>query len=223
MENIKQLITAIANGKTLEIDESFAEVFSSKVSQKIDALRKDISENLFVVKEDKFASKLDELKPYHDLHNDSGKAANDNRKQVTKILSLFDKAENAKNKSDYHRHMSKAHEMSGDWHDVAGQSDMVQPNYEESEKHANAYQKLTGKKLQESEQLDESVLSGTKLVKKYGDEANRAEVRYNPEYEEYQVHHYKDGKHAGEGPVSYHGNDKQDAHDTAKSCVAKQG
>lgn len=57
---------------------------------------------------------------------------------------------------------------------------------------------------------------GTRLIKKYGEEAHRAEVRHNKEYDEYQVHHYEDGKHMGEGPVSYHGDDKEDAHDTAK-------
>jgi hypothetical protein len=57
---------------------------------------------------------------------------------------------------------------------------------------------------------------GTRLIKKIGDEAHRAEVRHNKEYDEYQVHHYEDGKHLGEGPVSYHGDDKEDAMDTAK-------
>ena len=59
-------------------------------------------------------------------------------------------------------------------------------------------------------------IAGTKLIKKYGDDDHRAEVRYNKEYDEYQVHHYEDGKHMGEGPVSYHGDDKEDAMDTAK-------
>jgi hypothetical protein len=57
---------------------------------------------------------------------------------------------------------------------------------------------------------------GTRLIKKYGDEPHRSEVRHNKEWEEYQVHHYENGKHMGEGPVSYHGDDKEDAHDTAK-------
>lgn len=76
----------------------------------------------------------------------------------------------------------------------------------------------------EEAELDEaaSPIAGTRLVKKYGSDEHRAEVRYNPDYQEYQVHHYKDGKHMGEGPVSYHGDDKQDAHDTAKSEVAKR-
>lgn len=56
---------------------------------------------------------------------------------------------------------------------------------------------------------------GTRLIKKYGDDEHRAEVRHNKEFDEYQVHHYENGKHMGEGPVSYHG-DKEDAHDTAQ-------
>lgn len=62
-----------------------------------------------------------------------------------------------------------------------------------------------------------SLTAGTRLIKKYGDEPHRAEVRHNKEWEEYQVHHYENGKHMGEGPISYHGDDKEDAHDTAKS------
>jgi hypothetical protein len=74
------------------------------------------------------------------------------------------------------------------------------------------------------EELDEatSPTAGTRLVKKYGEDAHRAEVRYSPDWQEYSVHHYKDGKHMGEGPVSYHGDDKEDAHDTAKSEAAKR-
>lgn len=80
------------------------------------------------------------------------------------------------------------------------------------------------KQAMKEELVDEaaSPTAGTRLVKKYGDDANRAEVRYNSEYQEYQVHHYKDGKHMGEGPVSYHGDDKEDAHDTAKYSVEKR-
>ena len=61
-----------------------------------------------------------------------------------------------------------------------------------------------------------SLITGTKLIKKYGDEPHRAEVRHSSEWNEYQVHHYENGKHMGEGPVSYHDSDKEDAHNTAK-------
>lgn len=67
-----------------------------------------------------------------------------------------------------------------------------------------------------------SPTAGTRLIKKYGDEAHRAEVRHNKEWDEYQVHHYEDGKHLGEGPVSYHGDDKEDAHDTAKMAYEQR-
>jgi len=80
-----------------------------------------------------------------------------------------------------------------------------------------------GSKNESVEPLDEreeSPTKGTRKVASYGDDGHRAEVRYNPEYQEYQVHHYKDGKHQGEGPVSYHGDDKEDAHDTAKYSVS---
>jgi hypothetical protein len=66
---------------------------------------------------------------------------------------------------------------------------------------------------------EESPTKGTRKIASYGDHAHTAEVRYNPEYQEYQVHHYKAGKHQGEGPVSYHYDDKADAHSTAKHSV----
>ena len=72
---------------------------------------------------------------------------------------------------------------------------------------------------EEVEQIEEGLLTGTRKVASYGDDKRRADVRYSPEYQEYQVHHYKDGKHQGEGPVSYHGDDKEDAHNTAKHAV----
>lgn len=69
------------------------------------------------------------------------------------------------------------------------------------------------------EAREESPTKGTRKIASYGNDEHRAEVRYNPEYKEYQVHHYKNGKHLGEGPVSYHYSDKEDAHGTAKSSV----
>jgi len=63
---------------------------------------------------------------------------------------------------------------------------------------------------------------GTRLIKKFGEDAHRAEVRHNKEYDEFQVHHYEDGKHMGEGPVSYHGDDKEDAMDTAKMAYEQR-
>ena len=62
----------------------------------------------------------------------------------------------------------------------------------------------------------ESPTLGTRLVAAYGGEYHRAEVRKHSDTGEYQVHHYRNGKHMGEGPVSYHYDDSEDAHNTAK-------
>lgn len=63
----------------------------------------------------------------------------------------------------------------------------------------------------------ESIEEAKKLVSKHGAEGQKytAKVYKDPEYNEYQVHYFKDGKHMGEGPVSYHGDDKEDAQNTA--------
>ena len=66
----------------------------------------------------------------------------------------------------------------------------------------------------------ESPIAGTRLVSKHeGKDGHHAEVRYNKDWNEYSVHHYHNGKHMGEGPVSYHGDGKEgreDATDTAE-------
>ena len=64
----------------------------------------------------------------------------------------------------------------------------------------------------------DSPIKGTRKVASYGDHEHTSEVRYSPEWQEYQVHHYKLGKHLGEGPVSYHYGDKEDAHALAKKA-----
>lgn len=79
-------------------------------------------------------------------------------------------------------------------------------------------------RYEEVEQVDEakepSPIAGTRLVSKHeGKEGHHAEVRYNKDWNEYSVHHYHNGKHMGEGPVSYHGDGKEgreDATDTAE-------
>ena len=65
----------------------------------------------------------------------------------------------------------------------------------------------------------DSPIKGTRKVASYGDEEHTVQVRFDPDWQDYQVHHYKHGKHQGEGPVSYHGMDKEDAHDTAKYMI----
>ncbi len=67
----------------------------------------------------------------------------------------------------------------------------------------------------------DSPIKGTRKVASYGDEDHTVQVRFDPDWQDYQVHHYKHGKHLGEGPVSYHGMDKEEAHDNAKSFVKK--
>jgi len=62
----------------------------------------------------------------------------------------------------------------------------------------------------------ESPIKGTRLISKHqGKDGHHAEVRHNSEYNEFQVHHYENGKHMGEGPVSYH-DTKEDAKETAE-------
>lgn len=70
-----------------------------------------------------------------------------------------------------------------------------------------------------NEAREESPVARTKKVASFeGKEGHRAEVRKH-EDGEFQVHHYNNGKHMGEGPVSYHGEGKEDAMDTAKHAV----
>ena len=81
--------------------------------------------------------------------------------------------------------------------------------------------------LREDEALEEgrkpSLITGTRKIASYeGDHGHTAEVRHSREYNEYQVHHYKNGVHQGEGPISYHGDDKEGAHDNAKYEVGMQ-
>jgi peptidoglycan hydrolase-like protein with peptidoglycan-binding domain len=73
------------------------------------------------------------------------------------------------------------------------------------------------KKEIEISEARESFTKGTRKIKTYSHGDYHAEVRHNPDWQEYQVHFYKNGKHMGEGPVSYHGEDKEDAHDSAKA------
>jgi len=75
--------------------------------------------------------------------------------------------------------------------------------------------------MEEIEQVDEeSLTAGKRLISKHGEGSHTARVYKDTEYNEYQVHHYKDGKHMGEGPVSYH-DDKEDAEATAKQSIKR--
>ena len=64
-----------------------------------------------------------------------------------------------------------------------------------------------------------SLIAGTRKIASFGDHAHTAEVRHNKEFNEYEVHHYKNGVHQGEGPMSFHGDDKDLAIQNAKAEV----
>lgn len=68
---------------------------------------------------------------------------------------------------------------------------------------------------------EESLTAGKRLISKHGEGSHTARVYKDTEYNEYQVHHFKDGKHMGEGPVSYH-DDKEDAQSTAEHSLKKR-
>ena len=75
------------------------------------------------------------------------------------------------------------------------------------------------KPVEESiEQVDEAL----RIVSKHGvgTGEHHAVVKRDAEWNEYQAHFYKNGKHMGEGPV-YHTDDKKEAQDTAESQVKK--
>lgn len=76
---------------------------------------------------------------------------------------------------------------------------------------------LFGDKVNEETINEESLTAGKRLVSKHGEGKYTAKVYRDPEYNEYQSHFYEDGKHMGEGPVGYHGDDKQDAQHSAES------
>lgn len=73
---------------------------------------------------------------------------------------------------------------------------------------------------QAGEIYEESLTAGKRLISKHGSGEHTAKVYKDTEYDEYQVHFYKNGKHMGEGPVSYH-DDKEDAQATAAHALKK--
>jgi hypothetical protein len=79
-------------------------------------------------------------------------------------------------------------------------------------------EKAAKRMKEEVEQVDEALRTVSTHGK--GEGAHHAVVKRDAEWNEYQVHFYKDGKHMGEGPVSHH-DDKKDAQDTAESEVKR--
>lgn len=73
------------------------------------------------------------------------------------------------------------------------------------------------------EAKEESPIAGTRKISNHqGKDGHHAEVRFNKDWDEYSVHHYDNGKHMGEKPVSYHGGGKEgksDATETAEHAV----
>lgn len=67
-----------------------------------------------------------------------------------KAQDFLDSGDNAK----YHKHMYHAHDVANDVHNMLDNRDKSVQSYNASVKHANAYHKLTGKKLQESDQIE---------------------------------------------------------------------
>ena len=67
-------------------------------------------------------------------------------------------------------------------------------------------------------ELDEA----KKLIHAFTHGDHTAKVYRDAEYNEYQVHHFKNGKHMGEGPVSFHDH-KDDAMGTAAAEAKKWG
>ncbi len=76
---------------------------------------------------------------------------------------------------------------------------------------------VTGKKPVKEQALEEAMRN---VSTHKGDGPHHAVVKRDVEWNEYQVHFYKDGKHMGEGPVSHH-DDKKDAQDTAEHEVKR--
>lgn len=74
------------------------------------------------------------------------------------------------------------------------------------------------KKMSEETQIDEAL----RTISKHGEGTgeHHAVVKRDAEWNEYQVHYYKNGKHMGEGPVSHH-DDKEDAQSTAEHEVKR--
>jgi hypothetical protein len=71
---------------------------------------------------------------------------------------------------------------------------------------------------EEFEQIEEALRNVS--VHGKGEGPVHAVVKRDAEWNEYQVHFYKNGKHMGEGPVSHH-DDKKDAQDTAEHEVKR--
>jgi hypothetical protein len=90
------------------------------------------------------------------------------------------------------------------------------PNVKHLTKDGHPDWKKHGMGEEVNEAKAESPIKGTRKISVHqGKDGHHAEVRHNPDWNEFQVHHYENGKHMGEGPVSYH-DTKADAQETAE-------
>lgn len=83
---------------------------------------------------------------------------------------------------------------------------------------ADDFKILRKEKKVNEEQIEEALRTVSTHGKGQGQ--HHAVVKRDAEWNEYQVHFYKDGKHMGEGPVSHH-DDKADAQSTAEHEVKR--
>lgn len=74
--------------------------------------------------------------------------------------------------------------------------------------------------VQEEGINEESLTKGMRRVYDFGTGTHTARVYHNKDYNEYQVHFYKEGKHLGEGPIHYT-NDKDDAKNSAFAGIKR--
>jgi hypothetical protein len=97
-------------------------------------------------------------------------------------------------------------------------------NYIQKNQPKKTYSKVTahpfhGMSEEVNEAKAESPIKGTRLISKHeGKDGHHAEVRFSPDWNEYSVHHYENGKHMGEGPVSYHGEGKEGREDATSTA-----
>lgn len=111
------------------------------------------------------------------------------------------------------------------WEDMlkaAREKSKPQPNGGSGKKQGSAYGGSKQKKDEDIKEDVEQVDEALRTVSKHGEGTgeHHAVVKRDAEWNEYQVHYYKNGKHMGEGPVSHH-DDKEDAQSTAEHEVKR--
>ena len=198
---------------------SLKEVFSSLMKQKLaEQLMSEDDDGLKVSHSGLKVSKSSILKP---KKSDSISVSNESVEEEVETLdelskdTLISYAIKAHRKGDMAARMSK----SGDDKDMANYANKRYQGVQ------NALKQIAVKEDIEdvSEAKEESPIAGTRKISTHqGKDGHHAEVRFNKDWDEYSVHHYDNGKHMGEKPVSYHGGGKEgkaDATETAEHAV----